>query len=200
MFTGLISNIAAVLRHRSVGDGLELTFARPTAWGDLTLGESVATDGVCLTVSALREGEYDCFLMGETLSKTTFGDELPPRVNLERAMTAADRFGGHFVSGHVDGMGRVVAIDETDGYVVSVEFPAGNEGLVMYKGSICINGVSLTVAKVQGNVLSVALIPHTLDHTTLGDLAVDSEVNLEFDMVGKYIANMMEAKQADAKG
>jgi riboflavin synthase len=200
MFTGIITNIATVLRHKPVGDGLELTFARPAGWGDLALGESVATNGVCLTVSALREGEYDCYVMGETLGKTTFGGELPARVNLERAMTAADRIGGHLVSGHADGVGRVTAVDVADGYLVSVEFPVEGKRLVINKGSICIDGVSLTVAKAAGNVLSVALIPHSLENITLGDLRVDSKVNLEFDMVGKYIANMMEARQDYAKG
>lgn len=204
MFTGLITNIATVLRHRSVGEGLQLTLARPRSWDDLALGESVATNGVCLSVSALREVEYDCFVMGETLRKTTFGspiaDGFPTRVNLERAMTAGNRFGGHLVSGHVDGVGRVTTVDDADGYLLSVEFPIEGKGLVMSKGSICIDGVSLTVARVTGNVLSVALIPHSLENTTLGDLQVDSKVNLEFDMVGKYIANMMEARQDNAKG
>jgi len=200
MFTGIISNIAAVLRHTSAGEGLTLTFERPKDFGDLVLGESVATDGVCLTVSALRDGEYDCYLMGETLDKTMFGGKIPARVNLERAMSVSARFGGHFVQGHVDGRGRVVDVRRKDGYVVAIEFDPDSRGLVMYKGSICVNGVSLTVARVRGHVLEVALIPHTLEHTTLGALEAGDQVNLEFDMVGKYIANVMEIRKEHAEG
>ncbi len=200
MFTGIISHIAAVLNHTPVADGLEVTFARPAAWKDLELGESIATDGVCLTVSAMRADEYDCFLMGETLSKTIFGGVVPERVNLERAMKPSDRLGGHIVQGHVDGVGKVVGVDTSAGYGLKVQFERENRGLVMYKGSICINGVSLTVAQVQGNVLSVALIPHTLEHTTLSELKAGDQVNLEFDAVGKYIANIMEARHDHAKG
>jgi riboflavin synthase len=198
VFTGIISHIANVLNHVPADGGLVLTFERPRDWSDLVLGESIATEGVCLTVSALRDGEYDCFLMGETLSKTTFGGHVPERVNLERAMSSGERFGGHIVQGHVDGIGEVTGIDTAEGYVMKVKFGRGKAGLVMYKGSICINGVSLTVARVQGDELAVALIPHTLEYTTLSRLRAGDRVNLEFDVIGKYIANIMEARQAHA--
>ncbi len=196
MFTGIISDVAAVLKHSSVADGITMSFERPAGWTDLSLGESIATDGACLTVSALRDDGYDCFLMSETLRKTTFGTAMPKRVNLERAMRAGDRFGGHIVQGHVDEVGTVVGIDESAGWVMRVRFGHEQAGLVMYKGSICINGVSLTVTQVRDDELSVALIPHTLEHTTLGDLKAGDRVNLEFDTVGKYIANIMEARHA----
>jgi riboflavin synthase len=200
MFTGIITHISRVLEHKSAAEGLTLTFERPAAWTDLALGESIATNGVCLTVSAMREDSYDCFLMPETLAVSAFGKELPSRVNLERSLGLNDRFGGHFVQGHVDSVGKVVKIDDAHGYEMSVEFPAGSEDLVIYKGSITINGVSLTVAGVEGKVLRVALIPHTLEQTTLGALRVGDAVNLEFDMLAKHIAKIMENRQKHAEG
>ena len=199
MFTGIITQTAAVRRYTPAPDGLLATFARPQGWHDMVLGESIATDGVCLTVAALRENEYDCFLMTETLNKTTFKAHPPQRVNLERPLGVSDRFGGHFVQGHVDGVGTVRSINATDGYVMSVEFAPENRELVMYKGSICLNGVSLTVAGVTKNSFTVALIPHTLESTTLSELRAGDQLNLEFDMLGKYIANIMEARRPDAK-
>lgn len=198
VFTGIITQTAAVRRHAPDENGLVLTFARPASWIDLELGESIATNGACLTVAALRDDEYDCHLMSETLEKTTFGLAVPETVNLERSLSVADRFGGHFVQGHVDGMGRVSSIDKADGWVVNIEFAPEFAPLVIPKGSICVDGASLTVASTHGHRLSVALIPHTLEHTTLGKLRTGHVVNLEFDMVGKYIAKMMEAREADA--
>lgn len=199
MFTGIITETAAVRRHEPDGSGATVSFSRPTRFRDLLLGESIATNGACLTVAALRDDEYDCYLLRETLSKTTFGEKFPERVNLERSLGVGDRFGGHFVSGHVDGVGRVSAIAQKDDVRLSVEFDPNQVGLVMYKGSICINGVSLTVAEIIGSTLTVALIPHTLENTTLGDLRIGDGVNLEFDMIGKYIANVMETRAQHAE-
>jgi riboflavin synthase len=189
MFTGIITDIAPIKKAVKNKEGLTLTFARPKGWDDLFVGESVATDGVCLTVAKLRKDSYDCFLMPETLKKTSFGSNIPAAVNLERSMRANDRFGGHFVQGHVDATGKVTKIEKSDGYLLYVEFPVEHKALVIHKGSIAINGVSLTVAKLDGNKLAVALIPHTLEHTTLNALQPGDSVNLEFDMVGKYIVN-----------
>jgi riboflavin synthase len=198
VFTGIISQIVTVLRHTTVENGLVLTFSRPREWNDLVLGESIASNGACLSVSEIRPNEYDCYLMGETLGKTTFGKSLPKRVNLERAMGVSDRFGGHFVTGHVDGIGTVVAIDKAAGWDMRIKFSHEFAGLVILKGSICIDGVSLTVSEVAGDTLGVSLIPHTLANTTLGELKLGDSVNLEFDMIGKYIANIMEARQDHA--
>lgn len=131
--------------------------------------------------------------MPETLQKTAFGRILPQQVNLERSLGAADRFGGHFVQGHVDGLGQVCKIYQTDGYRLHVTFDTVHAPLVIPKGSITINGVSLTAVDARQNELSVALIPHTLEHTTLGDLRQGDPVNLEFDMIGKYIVRGMQA-------
>ena len=187
-----------MLRHRTVDNGLVLTIARPSAWRDMQLGESISTNGVCLTVSELREDEYDSFVMHETSRLTTFGQAVPKRVNLERAMSVGDRLGGHLVSGHIDSAGKITDLDKSDGIDMTVEFDPVFADLVIRKGSICIDGVSLTVTGVTDSALRVSLIPFTLEQTTLGTLRVGDDVNLEFDMVGKYIANIMEKRQEHA--
>ncbi len=194
MFTGIITHTTSVKKSAKTKDGLVVSFARPKDWKDLVLGESIATNGVCLTVAKLNSDSYDCLLMPETLNKTSFGHEVPLSVNLERSMGASDRFGGHFVQGHVDTTGEVTKIDAKDGYRLSVKFPKEFGALVIYKGSIAINGVSLTVADLKDNVLTVALIPHTLKVTTLDQLKTGDKVNLEFDMMAKYAANMLAKK------
>lgn len=198
MFTGIITEVMPVLKTTRENGGVTLTFQKPLSWTDLELGESVATNGVCLTVTAIRDKEYDCFAMPETLNISAFGAGIPKKVNLERSLNAKDRFGGHFVQGHVDGVGEVVKVEPGEDYRLSVAFPPENAPLVMYKGSITINGASLTVAEASDDTLTVALIPHTLEHTTLQYLKEGDKVNLEFDMIGKYIANILE-KQAHAK-
>lgn len=195
MFTGIITDVVPVLKTTEEKGGVTLTFKKPGGWTDLELGESVATNGVCLTVTAIRDGEYDSFAMPETLTISAFGDGLPKQVNLERSLSAKDRFGGHFVQGHVDGVGEVIKVEPGEDYRLSVSFPPENAPLVMYKGSITINGVSLTIAEAADNVLTVALIPHTLEHTTLHSLKLGDKVNLEFDMIGKYIENILEKRE-----
>ncbi len=192
MFTGITSHVSQVKASQRKNDGLLVTFQKPEEWSDLELGESVATDGVCLTVTAIRADEYDCVLVQETLDKSTFGTKVPERVNVERALRVGDRMGGHMVQGHVDTVGKVVKITDNDGYKVEVEFPASLDSLVAYKGSICLNGVALTVTANESNTFEVAVIPYTLQHTTLGSLQNGDAVNLEFDMIGKYVAKAVE--------
>jgi riboflavin synthase len=194
MFTGIITETTTVKRTKSSDDGLLVTFAMPMGWQDLKLGESINTDGACLTVAAIRDDEYDCMLVPETLSKTTFGISVPKTVNLERALAAGDRFGGHFVQGHVDGVGKVTNIDESDGYMLTIDFDKQYQSQVISKGSITINGVSLTVTDISDGSLSVALIPHTLQTTTHQTLKVGDPVNLEFDVLGKYVANLIKER------
>lgn len=197
MFTGIVTHTTSVARVTPDKGGLKLSFKRPAEWTDLQLGESVSTNGACLTVAALRPKEYDVFLMPETLKKTSFGQSIPKEVNLERALGVGERFGGHFVQGHVDGLGTVTKIDTTDGHRIAVEFPAEFRELTVPKGSIAINGVSLTIAALKDSVLEVAIIPHTLKHTTLDSLAVGDHVNLEFDMIGKYAVSVMKIRDAE---
>jgi len=126
--------------------------------------------------------------MPETLRLTTFGHAVPERVNLERALRLSDRLSGHLVQGHADTVGTVTRVGQDGEYRITLEFPAEHRDLVIKKGSIAVNGVSLTVADLQENHLTVAIIPHTLEHTTLGSLTEGTQANLEFDIVGKYIA------------
>jgi riboflavin synthase len=198
MFTGIITDTTTVVHSRKDGNGLTMTFRKPRGWGDLALGESVATNGVCLTVKEIRPDEYDCYLMPETLQKTSFGDHPPDKVNLERSLAANGRFGGHFVQGHVDCVGKVAKISSANGYQLYVQFPTTFKELLIPKGSITINGVSLTIASLNSNELCVALIPHTLQNTTLSLLKIGDLVNLEFDMLGKYIVNILNERETHA--
>lgn len=197
MFTGIITNTTEIKGSQSDVHGMRLKFKKPQGWDDLRLGESVNTNGVCLTVAKIRPNDYECFLMPETLKKTSFGVKVPKQANLERALGAGDRFGGHFVQGHIDGIGTVSKIDKDDGWRIYVDFPKEFRELVIPKGSITINGVSMTIAELDGASLSVAVIPHTLEHTTLDSLAVGDAVNLEFDMIGKYTIGVMKIRDAE---
>jgi len=194
MFTGIIIDTTSIVRTTKEKGGVSLTFQKPAGWSDLALGESVATNGICLTVSSLHADEYDCFVMPETLNKTAFGAAIPQKVNLERALGVHDRLSGHFVQGHVDGVGQVSQIETGDDWRIHLTFPKENREYVIYKGSITLNGVSLTVAAVQGNELTVAIIPHTLEHTTLKSLKVGDQVNIEYDMIGKYVVQNLKLR------
>ena len=194
MFTGIISDTTKILGSKRSTDNLRITFKKPADWTDLKLGESIATNGVCLTVAAIRDNEYDCDLMTETLTVTSFGGSLPKVVNLERALRAGDRFDGHFVQGHVDCVGQVTKVDKVGGWRLSVQFDPRYKKLVAPKGSITIDGVSLTVAALKGTTATVALVPYTLAHTTLVKLKAGDKVNLEFDMIAKYVNRITEEK------
>ncbi len=187
MFTGIITDTARVLKTEPQDGGLDLDIVRPDGWAELVEGESINTDGVCLTISLLTSASFQCHLVPETLRKTTFGKQVPETVNLERSLQASDRFGGHFVQGHVDEVGTVTEIKEGNDRLVQITYSPSNGALVVPKGAITINGVSLTVVDVSAKSFSVALIPYTTKHTTLGKLKVGDKVNLEFDMIGKYI-------------
>lgn len=186
MFTGIINARQAVLSSRSVAAGLQMKITLPSGWDNLVLGESIAVNGVCLTVEAIESQYFEVTLMPETLELTTFGKQIPEEVNLERALRLGDRLGGHIVQGHVDTMGEVVSVTENNGYVITIKYPATSASLLIHKGSITIDGVSLTIASLTDDQFSVALIPFTLEHSTLKRLRSGDQVNLEFDMMGKY--------------
>lgn len=191
MFTGIITAKTKVSYTKQLKEGTEASFKTPEGWDDLEIGESIAVNGVCLTVSSINEREWTALLMPETLSKTSFHKNMPENVNLERALPLNQRLSGHIVQGHVDGVGKIIKVDKTNGYTISIEFPPENASLVIYKGSITIDGVSLTITSCEGNVLKVALIPHTLTTTTLGILQKDDLVNIEFDVIGKYVTKFL---------
>ena len=196
MFTGIISDIGDITNQQKTVDGLKITVRKPATWKDLKPGNSIAVNGVCLTASAVRPGEFKCLIMPETLRKTTLGQGLPKKVNIERPLRADGEIGGHFVQGHIDGVGSVSQISRKNGYRVSIEFPSKFKRLVVPKGSITIDGVSLTITTVKNNQLSVALVPFTLQNTTLGKLKVGDKVNLEFDMIAKQVAQILKGRMA----
>lgn len=191
MFTGIVEALGRVgAVETSMGGGRRLAVAVPDDPGwRLTLGESVAVSGVCLTVVSAAPGRLAFDLAEETLRVTTLGTlRKSDPVNLERPLRFDGRLGGHLVLGHVDGVGRVTAVrPEGDGARVDVEVPVGLRPLLIPKGSVTVDGVSLTVAGLEDAVFAVALIPHTLAATTLGQRRAGDPVNLEMDVIGKYV-------------
>ena len=189
MFTGLIETVATVARLQPVASGYTLRLATALA-SELALGESVAVDGVCLTVTSCDATGWEADIGPETARVTTLGSlRAGHRVNLERSMRADSRFGGHLVQGHVDATGQVLAIrPDGDSRWIDVAFPEPLAPLFVPKGSVAMNGVSLTVATLDEARFSVMIIPFTWEHTSLSDLRPGGQVNLECDMVGKYVA------------
>jgi riboflavin synthase len=192
MFTGLIEAVGRVASVTTEDSGARLRVV--ASLGVLAIGESVSVSGACLTVTSITADLFEADLTSETLERTTLGRlTTGARVNLERALVAGARLGGHLVSGHVDGRARVVSITpEGDARLVKVECPPGLSRYVAEKGSVALDGVSLTVNAVSGNVFSLMLIPHTLAVTTLGELAVGTELNLEVDLVARYVERLTQ--------
>lgn len=194
MFTGLIETVGELreLRHR--GSGTELTIAAADYAGELALGESVALDGCCLTVESTRGAEFTVFASPETLEKTTLGlRRAGERVNLERALALGARLGGHLVSGHVDATGTVRSVREVDGaWEIWLEVPPEIAAQSIPKGSITVDGISLTIVELRPDALSLWIIPETWKRTTLSQRSPGSRVNLEGDLVGKYVRRFVE--------
>jgi riboflavin synthase len=201
MFTGIVEELGTVERLEPQGDAVRLTVRGPLAVSDAGLGDSIAVNGCCLTVAA-RDGEtFTADVMQETLDKTSLGALAPgTRVNLERAVTAGTRLGGHLVQGHVDATGRVVAREPSDHWtLVTVELPRSLARYLVAKGSITVDGVSLTVVTVDDTAatFTVSLIPETLARTTLGIKQPGEPVNLEVDVVAKYVERMLEHRHIE---
>ncbi len=193
MFTGLIEEIGTVRSMRPQGQGFRISISAKTILNDLKIDDSVSINGACQTVVRCDGASFDVEAVEETILKTTLGSLQPgKRVNLERALQLGARLGGHLVQGHVDTRGSVHAIQEQQtSWLLSVNFPTDFARYVVPVGSICINGVSLTTARVEADRLTVAVIPHTWRYTTLNELAVGSSVNLEFDIIGKYVERLL---------
>lgn len=201
MFTGIIEEVGQVKALKRGANSIILTVGATTIMDDLKLGDSVATNGVCLTVTALGKDFFQADVMHETMNRSSLGSLKPgSHVNLERAMPANGRFGGHMVSGHIDGTGKIVAVEKDDNavwYTISAD-----QQILRYiieKGSIAIDGISLTVAKVTEHDFSVSIIPHTLKETILAEKKIGDIVNLENDMVGKYIEKFMTCVSENEK-
>jgi riboflavin synthase len=194
MFTGIVRETGRVVER----DGAALAVEAGPVLAGLERGASVAVDGVCLTVVEASPSRVAFDIGPETLARTAFGSYRPGRrVNLERPLRAGDEIGGHFVQGHVDGVGRVVGLEREAGFAtLRLEVPSTE--FVVEKGSIALNGVSLTVAAVDGDEVDVMLIPETLDRTNLGDLAPGDPVHVEYDVLGKYAARALGAARAGA--
>ena len=194
MFTGIIEGVGTVAAREPIGGDVRFTFTVGSLpFDSVQLGESIAINGVCLTVIAFDAHSFQADASTETLALTTLGQLAEGAViNLERAMRPTDRLGGHLVSGHVDGLGQVLSI-EPDGRAQRWHFaaPAALRRYIARKGSICVDGVSLTVNNVDAQGFDVALIPHTVAHTAFAATAVGSAVNLEIDLVARYVERLL---------
>jgi riboflavin synthase len=196
MFTGIIEHqgtVESLTRHETGG---RLTIHAPTVAPRLAIGNSIAVDGCCLTVAQLTGGRFSCDLSTETIRKTSVGEcRSGTRVNLEQPMTAGKEFGGHFVLGHVDTIGRVARLEaEGESWWYGVAVPEPFAKYIVPQGSIAIDGISLTVARWDGRVAEVAVIPTTYEHTNLKSKQMGDAVNLEGDILGKYVERYMEAR------
>jgi riboflavin synthase len=193
VFTGLVEGMGRVTSVVPAEGLTRLTLETPFPGAELAHGESVAVDGVCLTASALSASGFSVDAVAETLRRTTLGTLRPgDAVNLERALRVGDRLGGHLVQGHVDGTAEILEFDRRGGDVrLSVALPAALRPYVAFKGSIALSGVSLTVAGLEADSFWVALIPETLTRTTLGRLAPGDRVNVEVDLVARYLEGLL---------
>jgi riboflavin synthase len=192
VFTGLVADLGTVSGVEATADGVRLRVGSALA-GELGEGDSVAVNGVCLTATAIAGGEFTADVMHETLRRSSLaGVEAGTRVNLELPLRAHDRLGGHVVQGHVDGVGTISAAEQ-DGFarVVTIEAPPELLRYVVEKGSIAVDGVSLTVASVTPDTFAVSLIPETLERTNLGAAAPGTPVNLEVDVLAKYVEKLV---------
>ena len=203
MFTGIITAVGQIKSAQKKGDGLHLVVQVPEDYlNDVALGDSIAIQGACMTATQLDGNTFALDISRESLNKTVGLDKAGP-VNLEKAMRLNDRLGGHLVSGHVDGVGTVahfaqIAADQYGSWLLRIEAPKALADFLAYKGSIVVNGVSLTVNQTEDTpsacIVDINIIPHTLQNTTLGGLKHGDRVNLEVDLIARYVARMMSAK------
>jgi riboflavin synthase len=198
MFTGIVEELGEIVAIESAGDSARLTIRGPLVTQDAVHGASIAVNGVCLTVVEVRDGTFTADVIKETLGKSSLGALEPgARVNLERPVRLQDRLGGHLVQGHVDGVGAIISRDPGERWdVVTVSLPAELSRYLVAKGSITVDGISLTVVEAAADHFSVALIPTTLALTTLGHKTPGDPVNLEVDVVAKYVERMLGDRAA----
>lgn len=205
MFTGIITAVGEIKSAQTKGDGLHLVVQVPEGYlNDVALGDSIAIQGACMTATQLDGNAFALDISRESLNKTVGLDKVGP-VNLEKALRLNDRLGGHLVSGHVDGVGRVahfaqITADQYGSWLLRIEAPRALAPFLAYKGSIVVNGVSLTVNQTEDTntscVVDINIIPHTLENTTLGGLRQGDQVNLEIDLIARYVARMLEVQDS----
>jgi len=195
MFTGIVEEVGRVTRIDQRGENRRITVSATNAPKELQTGNSVSVSGVCLTALDIKPGSFCADLAPETWVRTSFSRiHEGALVNLELPMKADGRFGGHIVQGHVDGVGKLIAFDriaESENWWLDIEMPEDVAKYTVYKGSISIEGISLTVAKLEGNRCTIAIIPHTVEMTNLHSLKAGDPVNLEADLIAKYVEKMM---------
>ncbi len=200
MFTGIIEALGQITAIDRIGGDSRMVFSAPGYLRGSTLGDSIAVNGVCLTATTFDDNQFSADLSAETLNLTTSGSwVVGAQVNLERALTPSKPLGGHMVSGHVDGIGTLVErFEDARSTRMNFEVPPALARYVARKGSICIDGVSLTVNDVAATRFGVNIIPHTLAHTTLGALQVGQAVNLEVDLIARYLERLLVARTEHA--
>ncbi len=191
MFTGLVDATGTIIAVNTTEAGVELTIS--ALYDDLEIGESVSVNGVCLTIRTIGEGWFTVAAVVTTIGRTSMGEWSTGRhVNLERAMRADSRFGGHIVQGHVDGVGRVTAVARReDALLIDIALPPRLSDTLVLHGSVTIDGVSLTVNALDGDMLQISIIEYTLRHTSLGTLAAGDHVHVETDVIGKYVQRIL---------
>jgi riboflavin synthase len=195
MFTGIIEEVGEVVEIEETGNFRTILVAGKTVFDDLRIGSSIAVNGVCLTVRSIASHTFSAEMSRETLDRTSLGSlRKATVVNLERPMRADSRFGGHIVQGHVDGIGRIRRFDrQGDAWNLEIEYPEPASRYLVEKGSVAVDGISLTVASLKAsNVFLVAIIPHTFENTNLKAARLNDPVNLEFDVLAKYIENLLK--------
>ena len=200
MFTGIVASVGEIAKTEEIGGDLRLTIATgglPMA--DVQLGDSIMNNGICLTVVEFDESSFVVDVSSETLSVTTAGTwQIGTRVNLEKSLTLADRLGGHLVSGHVDGVGEILTREKqarSESFCVSA--PQELAKYIAHKGSITVDGTSLTVNAVNDNEFTLTIIPHTLENTVIGDYEVGTKVNLEVDLLARYAERLQQFKDVN---
>jgi riboflavin synthase len=199
MFTGIIEHLGRLerLEAREEGARLVVRLDPATALGPLSVGASIAVNGCCVTIVACDDAAFQADLSPETLRRTSFGELKPGRlVNLEQPLIAGKEFGGHFVQGHVDGVGRVERVaEEAASWWLVVRVPEALARYLAVKGSVAVDGTSLTVARFDDGAIEAAIIPYTFSHTNIRELAVGDPVNLECDILAKYVERLLEARR-----
>lgn len=193
MFTGIIEELGTIEKISAKGNTLKISICAKKVMADMKLGDSVAVNGVCLTVTSFNHDTFTVDVMPETFHHTALSDfKQGTLINLERAMAANGRFGGHFVTGHVDGVGKIVKKKRNENALeVTIRLPNKENLFLLPKGSIAIDGTSLTIFGIEGDVITISLIPHTAKETILGMKQVGERVNIEFDLLAKYVHSMV---------
>lgn len=198
MFTGLIEEMGTIEKIEWLGQGRKFSISGDVIFSDLKVDDSISTNGCCLTVTSVTDKKFTCIAVEETLKKTTLGlFQQGQKVNLERALLPSTRLGGHFVQGHVDTVGEIIGIESlTTSKLFEIQYPINFKKYLIHVGSICVDGTSLTVAELNELSFKVAIIPHTLEKTIFANYKVGSKVNLEFDLLGKYIENILNERKS----